>query len=187
MKIYRIKTDTNNIQLVQPTDYSLITDREFLDFKCEPRNSNWKELEVFIYNPKTKPKNFYRLTSGILVFDEHVLEFCQTIFEMAGEILLMQIERGKKLYLLNILKCMNGLDYGNTIWDYYADGAKGRILEYKFHEWKVKNEATIFKIPETYKTDIFCFTDERDEDDQFYHLYHKHKLTGLIFEEINNS
>src|SRR6218665_1104630 len=187
MKIYRIKTDTNNIQLVQPTDYSLITDREFLDFKCEPRNSNWKELEVFIYNPKTKPKNFYGLISGILIFDEKVLEVCQTVFEMSGEILPIQVERGPKLYLLNVLQCMNGLDYNRTKWDYYDDGTKGRILEYKFHENRIVNESTIFKIPETCATSIFCFTDERDEDDQFYHLYHKHKLTGLIFEEINNS
>ena len=185
MKIFDIKTDTNNIQLVSPTEESLIN-LEFLNFDCEPRKKNWKELEVYIYNPKIKPKNFCRLTSGILVFDEYTLEICRTIFEMAGEILPLKIEReGGNLYVLNILRCMNGLDYNKTIWDYYPNGRKGRILDYKFHEWRIKDESTLFKIPES-SVNIFCFTDDRNEDDQFYYLYHKHKLTGLIFEEIDN-
>jgi len=186
MKIFKVQDDTNNIQIVQPVDHSLIT-IEFLTFDGESRLQDWEDLMVYIYNPKKKPKNFYRLTSGILVFDEKALEACQTVFEKAGEIIPIQVERGSKLYILNALNCINGLDYDRTVWDYYDDGTKGRILEYKFHENRIVNESTIFKIPETCATSIFCFTDERDEDDQFYHLYHKHKLTGLIFEEINNS
>jgi hypothetical protein len=184
MNIYKVKTDTNNVQLVQPTDESLIN-LKFLNFDCESRKKDWKELEVYVYNPKTKPKDFYTMISGILIFNEKVLDVYQTIFEMAGEILPLQVERGEKLYVLNILQCMNGLDYDRTQWYYYNDGTKGRILDYKFHEWRILNESTLFKIPES-STDIFCFTDDRNEDDQFYHLYHKHKLTGLIFEEIDN-
>jgi len=184
MKIFRVKKNSNHVQLV-----NLTKDREssFLQFNCEPKFHEWKDTEVYIYNPKVKPKNFYGLISGILVFDQKVLEVCQTVFEKAGEIIPIQVERGSKLYILNVLNCINGLDYDRTVWDYYDDGTKGRILEYKFHENRIVNESTIFKIPETCATSIFCFTDERDEDDQFYHLYHKHKLTGLIFEEIDNS
>ena len=182
MQIFRVTEDANNVQLVQPTNPNLDT-LSLLNFDCEPRKKDWEELEVYVYNPKTKPKNFYLMPSGILVFDEKVLDVCQTVFEMAGEILPIQVERGQKLYILNPLQCMNGLDYDRTVWDYYP--RKGRILKYKFHEWRIVNESTIFKIPES-SVNIFCFTDDRNEDDQFYHLYHKHKLTGLIFEEIDN-
>jgi len=185
MKIFDVTEDSNHVQLV-----NLTKDRErnFCQFNCEPKFHEWKHTEVYIYNPKKKPKNFYGLTSGILVFDQKVLEVCQTVFEKAGEIIPIQIERGPKLYILNVLECLNVLDYSRTKWDYYPrTGRKGRILEHKFYENKIRNESTIFKIPEENKIGIFCFTDERDEDDQFYHLYHKHKLTGLIFEEINNS
>jgi hypothetical protein len=172
MNIYKIKTDTNNIQLVSPTKRELIEDLHFLDFDCEPRLNNWEELEVYTYNPRTKPKNFYALISGILVFDEKVLDVCQTVFEMAGEILPLKLERSEqKLYILNILQCMNGLDYNKTVWDYYDDGTKGRILNYKFHEWRIMNESTLLKIPES-SVNIFCFTNDRNEDDQFYYLYH---------------
>lgn len=183
MKIFRINEDSNNIQLVQPIDKKFHT-LDFGRFDCEEREREWEELQVYIYNPKIKPKNFYSGFSGTLIFDEKALEICETVFEMSGEILPIQVERGPKLYLLNILECMNGLDYDKTIWDYYDDGTKGRILEYAFHKDRIENESTIFKIPETSKTDIFCFSDVKDRSDEFYHLYHDNNLTGLIFEEI---
>jgi hypothetical protein len=134
-----------------------------------------------------KIKNFYSIgTYGVLVFDEHTLEICRTIFEMAGEILPIKVERGPDLYLLNVLECMNGLNYDITIWDYYNDGSKGRILKFGFHPERVLNEASIFKIPEDLKTSIFCYADIKNPDDEFYHIYHKYKLTGLIFEEVYN-
>ena len=46
------------------------------------------------------------------------------------------------------------------------------------------NESSIFKIPEVSKTHIFTFSGVKDEEDEFYGLYHKHKLTGLVFEEV---
>ena len=186
MKIFKVKTDTNNVQSIGIVNRAQAT-LELFTFDCEPRSQNWELLKVYISDPKTKPKNFYSMPSGILVFDESVLEVCEPLFEMAGEILPLQVERGPKLYLLNILECMNGLNYDTSVWDYYDDGTKGRILKYGFHPERVKNESTLFKIPETSKTDIFCFCDVKDPEDEFYHLYHKHKFTGLIFEEMYNS
>lgn len=185
MKIYRIKSDSNNVQAVQPSDDSLIN-LKFMNFNCEPRLKEWEELEVYIYNPKTQPKDFYNMGWQILVFNEKVLDICQTVFELSGEILPLQVERGQKLYILNVLNCPNALDYNRTKWDYYDDGTKGRILQPKFYENRIESKSTIFKIPEISATSIFCYTDERTKEDQFYYLYHKHKLTGLIFEEIDN-
>jgi hypothetical protein len=183
MKIYRLKTDTKNVQIVSPVDQSKIT-KEFGTFDCESRLNNWEELIFYVYNPKIKQKNFYSMFSGALIFDQKVLDICQSVFEMAGEILPLQVERGPKLYLLNILECMNGLDHDKTLWDYYPDGGKGRVLKYVFHKERVVNESTLFKIPETSKVDIFCFADVKDPKDEFYHLYQEHKFTGLIFNEI---
>lgn len=182
MRIFKIKEDTNNIQLVQPTDHSKITLERFT-FDCESKKNDFQNIEFYVYNPKTNPKNFFS-SSGCLTFDEKTLELCRAVFEMSGEIIPIKIERGEDLYILNVFECMNGLDYQNTIWDYYDDGTKGRILKYAFHKERVINESTIFKIPETSKTDIFCFADTKDREDEFYHIYHDNQLTGLIFEEI---
>jgi hypothetical protein len=89
------------------------------------------------------------------------------------------------VYILNVLDCINGLDYENTKWQYFRDGTKGRILKYKFHKERVVNESTIFKIPETSKSVIFCTSNFKDREDEFYHIYHDNKLSGLTFEEIN--
>ena len=183
MRIFKIKTDTNNIQLLNLCDLSKRTLEKFT-FDCEPKKQIWEDDLFYIYNPKIKPKNFYSTGGGSLVFDEKTLELCRTVFEMSGEIIPVQVERGANLYILNILGCMNGLDYDNTKWDYYNDGTKGRILNYAFLKERVMNESTIFKIPETSKTDIFCFADTKDRQDEFYHIYHDNNLTGLIFEEI---
>jgi hypothetical protein len=69
-------------------------------------------------------------------------------------------------------------------WNHRRAETKGRILKYAFHKERVMNESTIFKIPETSKTDIFCFADVKDREDEFYYIYQDNNLTGLIFEEI---
>jgi hypothetical protein len=185
MRIFKIKTDTNNVQLVQPVDHSKITLEKF-NFDCEPKMQNWEDDLCYIYNPKVKSKSFFHIDSSCLIFDEKTLELCRTVFEMSGEIIPIKIERSDDLYILNVLECMNGLDYEKTKWDYYSDGTKGRILYYVFHKERVMNESTIFKIPETSKKDIFCFADVKDREDEFYHIYHDNNLSGLIFEEIIN-
>lgn len=184
MKIFKIINDSNNMQIVAPTERAKLIDLDFLNFDCNERLKDWGGLDVYVQNPKKPVKNFFSMPSGILVFDKQVLNACESIFEMAGEILPIQVERGPELYILNILECMNGLDYENTQWDYYDDGTKGRILKYAFHEERVKNESTLFKIPETAKTDIFCFSGLKDPKDEFYHIYHDNNFSGLIFEEI---
>lgn len=182
MKVFKINTDSNNVQLVQPV---VEKDLEFFKFDCESRLPSWNSLEVYIHNPKTQPKDFYSMPSGILVCNQRVLDVCLDLFEMAGEILPIQVERsGLELYILNVLQCENVLDYERTIWDYYPSGRKGRILDYKFIKSRIGNESTIFKIPETDSIDIFCFADVKDREDEFYYIYHDNNLTGLIFEEI---
>jgi len=186
MKVFKIKNDTNNIQQLQPVDHSKITLERF-KFECESKKDSWEEMLYYVNNPKTKSKNFYSFSSGTLACDDETLEICRTVFEMSGEILSIQLENGPKLYVLNILECVNGLDYENTIWDYYDDGTKGRILKYSMHHERILNESTIFKIPETAKTDIFCYSDIKDPEDEFYYIYKSNNLTGLLFEEVYSS
>ena len=182
MRIFKIKHDSNYVPRLIPIV------NKYYNFNCEAKRSIWVPYEVYNSDPKIKVKNFYSLgTYSALMFDEYALEVCRTVFEMAGEILPIKVEREKELYLLNVLECMNGLDYEKTIWDYYNDGTKGRILKFGFRPERVINEASIFKIPEENSADIFCYSDVKDPEDEFYHIYHQHKLTGLIFEEVYNS
>lgn len=183
MRIFNIDLDANNVQILNLVDQTKAT-LELLTFDCEPRSEAWVPFETYIFNPKIKPKNFFGLPSGVLVCDEYALMKCRTIFEMAGEILPIKVERGPELYIINILECMNGLDYAKTVWDYYSDGTKGRILKHHFISDRIINSSTLFKIPETSKTEIFCFADVGDPSDEFFHIYNSHGLTGLKFVEM---
>ncbi|MDR0573557.1 MAG: hypothetical protein LBG96_05920 [Tannerella sp.] len=181
MRIFKVNNDANNVQALLPTNKTFYNHY----FKCESLMEKWNFYEMYNSTPAKKSKDFYTMfTSGVLIFNESTLEICRTVFEMAGEILPVKVERGPDLYLLNVLECMNGLNYDTTVWDYYNDGTKGRILKFGFHPERVLNEASIFKIPEVISTIIFCYADVKNPDDEFYHIYHKHKLTGLIFEEV---
>ena len=186
MKIYRIKTDSNNVQALNIIDGDKAK-VQLPMFDCDSVINDWQPLDVYIHNPKTKPKNFYQLDLGTLVCDEYTLEICYSVFETCGEILPIQVERGPKLYMLNILKCMNGLNYDTTEWAYFKDGTRGRILKYSFHLDRLISASSIFKIPETAKTAMFTYSSSKDEENEFYTLYNKHNLTGLIFEELQSS
>jgi len=183
MRIFRIKADSNNVQAVQPVNPN-VSKMDFLKFDCEPKKASWKQLEFYIYNPKTQSKNFYNIGWEALVFNEKVLTICQAVFEKSGEILPIQVEREDNLYILNVLNCIDCLDYEKSKWNIYPNGRKGRILNYVFLEDKLKNYLDIFKIPETRATSIYCYIEDEMKENCFYNLYHKNNLTGLEFEEM---
>lgn len=181
MKIYKIKADVNNYQWIVPSNKDDI--REKLFFECQPKKANWQPLDMYVFNPKKKEGNFYSLGGiGALVFDEKALDAMLTIFEMAGEILPINVE-GTALYILNVLDCVNCLDKEKSTWDYYEDGSRGRILSYAFHANRM-TEGSIFKIPETCKTEVMIYSDIKDDEEDFMLLYKRYGLTGMIFEEI---
>ncbi|MES2837434.1 MAG: hypothetical protein V4667_07920 [Bacteroidota bacterium] len=113
MRIFKIKTDVNNVQLIQPSNHLNITLERFR-FDCKTKMKDFADIEFYVYNPKLKPKNFYSTSGGCLVFDRKTSELCRTVFEMSGEVIPIKMERDGELYILNVLECMNGLDYENT-------------------------------------------------------------------------
>jgi hypothetical protein len=181
MKVFKITEDVNNYQWIMPEDDSDILNT--LKFECSPRSQNWSPINMYVFNPKKKKGNFFSLGGfGALVFDEIVLDKMLTFLEMAGEILPLNVE-GTTLYCLNVLECVNSLDQNKTVWDHYDDGTKGRILKYAFHSNRTTN-SSIFKIPETCRTEVLVYSGVKDEEDEFYSSYKKCGFTGLDFTEI---
>jgi len=181
MKIYIVEA-AEKVNWVMPVDEADEITELLMSFDATSKEENWPRLEFFIFNPKVEVRNFYTIgNSGALVFDKMAYDKCRTFFEMAGEILPIYLEDGTELYLLNVMDCVNALDEKRTKFDLYNDGSRGRILEYAFHKNRY-TESTIFKIPHTMC--IFTITDERGEEDQFYHFYQNSGLTGLKFELV---
>jgi hypothetical protein len=181
MKVYRITEDANKYQWVMPEDNGhLLSD---LIFECHSKEREWSPIKMFVFNPQKKKGNFYTMGGlGALVFDEKVLDIMLTIFEMAGEILPFEFEE-TKLYVLNVLQCTNSIDSNKSTWNFYPDGTKGRLLKYSFHKERL-TDSSIFKIPETCKSEVLTYSGIGDAEEEFIYLYHKHRLSGLIFEEV---
>ncbi len=183
MKIFEIETDANNVQWVMPRT-RVENWLELSTFDCERKNDTFDPIEWYIFNPKKEKQNFFTGVTGALVFDQAVYESeLFTLFEMAGEIIPIQMETGDMLYVLNVLECTNVLDHKQTSWSYYDDGSRGRILRFAFHN-KGFSESSIFKIPETSRAQILSYSGLKDSDDEFFSLYHKLGFTGLVFEEL---
>jgi hypothetical protein len=184
MKIYSVKRNANNIQWIiprVPEDNRLL---ELLTFDCAIKEGQFDNIDWYIFNTKGKKGIFFNGITGALVFDQLVYESdLFTLFETAGEILPIKLEGGEKLYALNILECINMLNSKETTYDIYDNGENGRIINYSFYPNRI-SESSIFKIPETSRVDIFTYTGVHDESDEFFYLYKKLGLTGLVFEEL---
>ncbi|MDR3048136.1 MAG: hypothetical protein LBU51_11130, partial [Bacteroidales bacterium] len=90
MRIFKINNDANKIPWLLPVI------NKYYKYNCEPKSQIWEPYLVYNADPLKKIHSFYNIgTSGALVFDEHTLEICRTVFEMAGEILPIKVERDK--------------------------------------------------------------------------------------------
>ena len=183
MKIYHVKADSNNVQWILPkgVEDNLL---DVLSFDCVSKKNQYNDISWYIHNPKDVKGNFYTGITGALVFDQIVYDSeLFTFFEMAGEIMPIHLETGEELYALNVLECVNMLDKENSVYDYYDDGSKGRILKYSFHKNRL-SESSIFKIPETSRTQVLCYSDVHYKDDEFFYMYNELNFTGLVFKEL---
>ncbi len=183
MDIYSVKVDSNKSQWLMPQ----VDKEEILDytaFDCEPKLASWQQKEWYSFNPKSFEGNFYSIGSnGAFAFDKSVYDSdLFTLLEMSGEILPVNLA-GKEVYIINVLECVNALDENSTKWDIYDDGSRGRILDYTFHKDRV-SESTLFKIPQTSKSEILTYSGIKDEYDEFMRLYQKLGFTGLVFDKL---
>jgi hypothetical protein len=183
MDIYIAKADSNNAQWIIPKVSEEIL-LDVLSFDCITKGEQYGNFEWYIFNPKEKKGNFYMGVPNALIFDQKVYDSeLFTLFEMAGEILPIHLESGEELYALNVLECVNMLNKEDTIYDFYDDGTKGRILNYSFYENRI-SESAIFKIPETSNSEVLTYSGVHDSEDEFFHLYKKLGFKGLVFKEI---
>lgn len=184
MKIYNVKVDSNSFQWLMPQ----IGEDDLLNytvFDCQHMKDNWsRDIEWYSFNPKNKKGNFFSLgNGGGFVFDKSVYDSdLLTLLEMAGEIIPIQVE-GQEFYVMNVLECVNALDEKNSQWDFYDDGSRANIKEYAFYSNRL-SESSIFKIPQTSRTEILTYSGIKDEDDEFIAVYNKLNFAGLIFTEI---
>lgn len=185
MKIYEIGFEIERYQWLIPDindeDDNLLT----VSFFNGERKKNWPEdIDFYVYNPKKLKGNFFNLAGGsALIFDQAVYDSpIFDLFEQAGQIIPINCS-GERLYILNVLECINMLDLKSSKFEIYNDGSKGDVLEFFFHEDRI-SESCIFKIPQMNASQILTYSDVKDANDEFIHLYNKFNFTGLNFKKL---
>ena len=85
---------------------------------------------------------------------------------------------------MNVTDCINALDTNNSEYDTYLNGQISNIKRYSFFKNRF-SESSIFKIPETNKVEVYCYSGVKDSVDEFYSAYNNQtEVKGLEFEKI---
>lgn len=183
MKVFRLEASVNDFRTLLPADEQLWS-TGYLSFAGLPRRKDWHGLRAYVTNPIKPPADFMGFGSGTVAVSEEAAENSRTFFEMAGELLPVDIEDGGRCYLLNVTECFNALDKEATKW---ILGAKTQqpiqIEKYEFHANRLP-ESTIFKIPETVKGEILVSERTGEALDEFKAFYEQQGFTGLKFLQL---
>jgi hypothetical protein len=185
MNLFQILTDKHATPLRILDSFFGFDSKPYFD--CDPLGDIWQNMIVSI-NKSDVRTNFFRLFESALVCDEDTADIFWTQFEMFGELLPIYTEDNEKLYVINIIENYNALIKQASVWNNCNE-----VLEYVFHAKRVGHDASIFKTPENNFRDIFTnyipysLIQEGELYEDFYQLYHQHKLTGLMFKKIKCS
>ncbi len=180
MRVFRIQNDLDHYQyfLLENSE-----DRAKLDFDCTPRKDTWRPPEVYILYPKLKASDFFQFDSSGLITSPRATAALRRHLERAGELLPLPYA-GTIYTVLNVLECIDVLDESRCEFYYTPSGTRSGIKKYAFHR-KRFTETTLFKIPQTYRSEIlvvegmFSIGDFRD-------AVRENGLRGLFFTEIWN-
>jgi len=182
--IYKVSSDYTGAVL-NPSDPTFRLWEVLLNL--ERVRSTWRKPSFYVHNPaQAQFTDFYHVGISTLAFGRRIYEGnLGEILERCGEILPAIREDSKEeFYILNPLVCYNCLDREKAKLRTTPDGKTVvQIYEYAFHATRVSG-AGVFRIPETYKTELFASSGLFGASDEFYHEYHEGGYTGLKFEKV---
>jgi len=180
ISIFRIKNNVNRFQYFLTEKEE---DAKTLRTDGSSKIHTWTPPPVFIYKPQLEKGNFFNFNSDILISDQKATEVLHSLFVEAGELLFLSY-KGNDYSLLNVTECIDCLDQENTKWKYDVDNSIRLMIDkYSFHTNRFP-ESSIFKIPETAKSELLVVNGLRDPKDEFINKVVESGLTGLSFEKI---
>lgn len=147
----------------------------------------WRNIEFYISNPVSERSDFFSLGGlGAFACNKRALSELEDFLNFGCELLPIHLEDGSELYVINVLDCVNAMNVKASVFDYYDDGERGRILTYAFYPDRY-TESSIFKIPETATTQILTYQGLKDPNDEFITAYSQTDLVGLGFTVLYDS
>jgi len=183
MKVFRAVPQFNDFQYLLLAD-SESTGSDQFRFDCTPI-SDWRTLAVFSFKPKLMAGDFwgFEMLRSTWATTAPATEKLREFLVMAGQFLPVAFE-SNEFSVINVTECINCLDTTNTEWIHEkSSGRPIRIAKYAFHPDRM-SESSIFKIPETAKSEILCYEGLKDSADEFKGFVEANHMTGIRFEEV---
>jgi hypothetical protein len=110
----------------------------------------------------------------------------ESVLAQAGQILPL-IYQGETFGLLNVTQCVECLDPDRTRWVFgESTGKPIRIARCAFLSSRFPR-SSIFKLPQTARSEILCYEGILDSDDEFKAPVEQNEMTGLRFREAWSS
>lgn len=181
MKVLKITFDTEKYSTINFDSIRDWTVQE-LEFDSLSKSSFWAErCDGYFVDPRKPQADFMQFSGGAMVVAPRVYDDNDMvmIFEFCGELLPIRIE-GVRYYIWNVTNCINALSQETTVFEGGLVTPK-RVVTPAFRTTRF-DQTTVFKVPETRWYDIYCVTEDREND--FYALYHERGYSGLCFTEM---
>ncbi len=181
-KVYTLNFDVNLYQAVFLKDRGRICVGDpQLDFRLgRPVGRDWVPLELFVLEPKLKVPNFWYFQTGEMAVDEKTSELMGPHLLRAGELLPVHVEGQGRLFLVNVLECLNCLDREKSVLPGH-DRPLGTRLKYAFHAGRFSG-SSLFRIPDDNRAGLYTLEETGDPGKEFKAAVEQQKLTGLKFE-----
>lgn len=156
-------------------------DRVVIDmhFECKSFRKKWISPSLFEYedNPG-KEGDFPSFVnfSSIPIFSEKACDVLNLLIGKDVEYLPVKHPRGKKYYMVNIMKVLDCVDHEKSDYGAASDGTISRVYSYKFLN-NVLEDNHFFKTPLKSGADLLF-------DDDFREQIERHNLEGLFLERV---
>ena len=170
MKIWSLKVDVEHA-------FWLTSDREdSLTSRALTGGAIENDIDEYFYviDPSVDGADFFMLNSRLLTVSGRVMESMRSIFEMAGQILSIDVEGLDEVYVVNVEEVVNCVDETKV-----ERSRSGRIIKWAFRD--CFTESSLFRVPQ-HNGKLMTYTGRKDAGEEFKTVYEREGFSGLSFE-----
>jgi hypothetical protein len=175
ISVYRVMPDVDKYQYLLSEDF----DRDYL-LDGMPKGKSWKSFKMYSLKPLRPAPYFWDcfLYGNMIAVEGRELEPIRGFVDQSCELLPLSFGR-KKMSLLNVVEVVDVLDKKRSK---FVDEDRDSLDKYAFLSKRFTH--SLFKIPETRRSEVLCVEGLCDPQDEFKGSVEALGLTGLRFHKL---
>jgi hypothetical protein len=177
LTVYRVIPNPTTFQEIGVDDIPSLMK---IPFDGTPLRTTWVPLDVYSPHPTLPEGDFWGCfgNNAIFAVTEGGGQLLVTFLDQSCEGLPVMLD-ARRLLICNVIHIVNCLD---TAKSEHKPGIPGWVTKYAFHGNRF--EYSLFKLPETRRSEVLCVEGLAAPEDEFRGTVEKHGLRGLIFKEV---